>query len=215
MRQERLIGYARVSTNDQDLALQLDALKHAGCERRWIFTDKISGAKSERKGFDKCIAELREGDTLVVWRIDRLGRSLSHLVETVTGLRKRGVGFRSLQEGMIDTTSASGELVFGIFSVLAQFERRLIQERTKAGLDAARSRGRMGGRRPVADTDAKVQMVKALARNKLLSIDDICTQLSISRATYYRYLALGDNSNGSSAGSSEASSDQQDGSGLP
>jgi len=141
-----LYGYARVSTGDQDLALQLDALKNEGCDDKHVFTDKISGATSQRVGLDACLSQLKNGDTLLVWRLDRLGRSMSHLVSLVEELRQRGIGFRSICDGAINTTTTSGELVFNIFSSLAQFERRLIQERTRAGLEAARARGKTGGR---------------------------------------------------------------------
>ena len=134
----RLVGYARVSTDDQDLALQIDSLAGLGVVRDNIFTDKVSGSKTTRPGLDACLAHLRQGDTLVVWRLDRLGRSMHHLVELIEELRNRDIGFRSVNDGFIDTTSASGELIFHIFSALAQFERRLIQERTKAGLASAR-----------------------------------------------------------------------------
>ena len=137
---ERLIGYARVSTAEQDLQLQLDALDKTGCDE--IFEDKASGARAKRPGLDACVGALESGDTLVVWRLDRLGRSMPHLVGLVEELLGKGIGFRSLQDGAIDTTTASGELMFHIFSSLAQFERRLIQERTQAGLAAARARGR-------------------------------------------------------------------------
>jgi len=134
-----MIGYVRVSTFDQDLSLQIDALTRAGIPKPHIFMDKLSGAKTERPGLAKCLATLESGDILVVWRLDRLGRSMRHLITLVEDLRTRGIGFRSLNEGVIDTTSASGELIFNIFSALAQFECRLIQERTKAGLEAATS----------------------------------------------------------------------------
>src|SRR5437764_11441749 len=130
----RLVGYARVSSNGQELQLQLDALKEAGCPKANIFLDKISGSKSDRPGLDKCLQQLKEGDVLVVWRLDRLGQSMRHLIDLVEELRLRGVGFKSICDGVIDTTTASGELIFHIFTVLAQFERRLIQERTNAGL---------------------------------------------------------------------------------
>ncbi|MFH0823114.1 MAG: recombinase family protein [Pseudomonadota bacterium] len=142
------IGYARVSTNDQDLSLQVNELKAVGCDT--IFTDKVSGTKSERPGLDECLKTLRPGDTLIVWRLDGLGRSMQHLVSVVTELKSRGIGFRSLRDGAIDTTTASGELIFNIFAALAQFEAELIRERTRAGLSAARARGRNGGRKPVA-----------------------------------------------------------------
>src|SRR5919201_955449 len=137
------IGYARVSTQDQTLDLQKDALTKAGCER--LFSDTASGASTERKGLEQALGQLREGDTLVVWRLDRLGRSLPHLIETVTALEQRGIGFRSLTES-IDTTTSGGKLIFHIFGALAEFERNLIRERTLAGLAAARARGRSGGR---------------------------------------------------------------------
>jgi DNA invertase Pin-like site-specific DNA recombinase len=140
----RLVGYARVSTHDQDLALQLDALRKHGVGRGLIFTDKASGATHERPGLDACFSELRAGDILFVWRLDRLGRSVRHLVTLIDQLRDRGVGFRSICDGAIDTTTPSGELIFLVFSALAQFERRLIQERTRAGLAAARARSKGG-----------------------------------------------------------------------
>ena len=182
------IGYARVSTNDQDLSLQMNELKAAGCEP--IFTDKVSGAKSERPGLDDCLKTLRAGDTLVVWRLDRLGRSMQHLVSVVTDLKARGVGFRSLRDGAIDTTTASGELVFNIFAALAQFERELIRERTRAGRAAARARGQKGGRKPVSASDPRIRMAKKMHEDRSLSPSEICASLKISRATYYRYLSL-------------------------
>ena len=184
----RTIGYARVSTAAQDLRLQLDALSAAECEP--VFTDQASGAKSKRPGLDACVEELKAGDTLVVWRLDRLGRSMPHLVGLVEELLQRGVGFRSLQDGHIDTTTASGELMFHVFSSLAQFERRLIQERTTAGLSAARARGRLGGRRPITGADPRVQAAKRLNQDRSLGIDEICQTLGISRSTFYRYLAI-------------------------
>jgi DNA invertase Pin-like site-specific DNA recombinase len=137
----KLVGYARVSTNDQDVQLQLNALEIAGCKKNNIYIDHISGVRTERPGLEKCISELDTGDTLLVWRLDRLGRSMPHLVALIANLGKNGIGFRSLCDGAIDTTTASGELIFNIFSSLAQFERKLIQERTRAGLEAARARG--------------------------------------------------------------------------
>ena len=186
----RLVGYARVSTDDQDLSLQIDSLVGLGVSEDLIFTDKISGAKPARPGLEKCLAQLVPGDTLLVWRLDRLGRSMPHLVQLIEELRNRGVGFRSVNDGVIDTTSASGELIFHIFSALAQFERRLIQERTRAGLAAARARGRTGGRPPIEIDEAKVLAVQKLQEDRTLSIDDICETLRISRSTYYRYLQL-------------------------
>ena len=186
----RAFGYARVSTDDQNLALQLHALTHHGIPASQIFRDKLSGAKSDRPGLTKCIDALESGDVLVVWRLDRLGRSMRHLITLVEDLRDRGVGFRSLQEGAIDTTNASGELIFNIFSALAQFERRLIQERTKAGLAVARARGRHGGRPRLESEEARVMAAKKPAKDTSMSIDEICASLKISRSTYYRYLAM-------------------------
>ena len=178
----RIIGYARVSTDDQDLSLQLDALEQQGIPKSLICTDKLSGAKADRPGLEKCLDILQPGDTLAVWRLDRLGRSMRHLVTLIEDLRERGIGFRSISDGMIDTTSASGELIFHIFSALAQFERRLIQERTKAGLAAARARGRKGGRPPLLASEPKLILAKKLYADKTLSIDDICQTLKISRS---------------------------------
>jgi DNA invertase Pin-like site-specific DNA recombinase len=179
-----LIGYARVSTQDQILNLQKDALGKLGCNK--IFTDTASGAKAERKGLDEALEYVREGDTLVVWRLDRLGRSLKHLIETITELNNRKIGFKSIQEN-IDTTTSGGKLVFHIFGALAEFERDIIRERTQAGLLAARARGRKGGR-PKVLTLKKAQMVQDLYRNKDNSIDEICKTLNISRTTLYRYI---------------------------
>jgi DNA invertase Pin-like site-specific DNA recombinase len=186
----RRLGYARVSTDDQDLSLQIDALEKHGIAKSLIFMDKLSGARCDRPGLAKCLDALQCGDVLVVWRLDRLGRSMRHLITLVEDLRGRGVGFRSLNEGAIDTTNASGELIFNIFSALAQFERRLIQERTKAGLAAARARGRQGGRPRLEADVAKVRAVKRLAADKSIPIDDICDTLKISKSTYYRYVAM-------------------------
>ncbi len=184
----RLIGYARVSTSDQDLRLQMEELRSNGCDP--IFTDKVSGSKSERPGLDECLESLEPGDTLVVWRLDRLGRSLQHLVSVITDLNERRVSFRSLHDGVIDTTSPSGELIFHIFAALAQFERALIQERTRAGLASARARGRLGGRKPLKADNAKVRAAKRMHESQDMSIKEICSTLSISRATFYRYLSL-------------------------
>ncbi len=166
----RLFGYARVSTDDQDLSLQVDALQQHGIPKTAIFLDKVSGAKTERPGLTKCLESLTSGDILVVWRLDRLGRSMRHFITLVEDLRSKGISFRSLNEGAIDTTCASGELIFNIFSALAQFERRLIQERTKAGLAAARARGRQRGRPRVTAGEAKVVLAKKLNADKTLVV---------------------------------------------
>jgi DNA invertase Pin-like site-specific DNA recombinase len=188
----KLVGYARVSTTEQELTLQTDALLSAGCKKAFIFVDKASGAKEQRPGLDKCLEQLQKGDTLLVWRLDRLGRSMTQLVILVEELRKKGIGFRSLCDGAIDTTTASGELVFNIFSALAQFERRLIQERTLAGLASARSRGKKGGRPKISSKDPHVKTAKRMYLDKSLSINEICQTLQISRATFYRYISLAD-----------------------
>jgi DNA invertase Pin-like site-specific DNA recombinase len=180
------IGYARVSTNEQTLDLQRDALHQAGCLK--TFTDRISGATDERKGLDAALAYLRPGDTFVVWKLDRLGRSLKHLIATITALQEQQVEFRSLTE-QIDTSTPGGKLIFHIFGALAEFERDLIRERTQAGLAAARARGRQGGRPRALNTPAKVAMAQALYQDTNNGIDDICRTLHISRATLYRYLS--------------------------
>ncbi|MFO1419368.1 MAG: recombinase family protein [Candidatus Competibacteraceae bacterium] len=177
------IGYARVSTDDQSLGLQQDALRQAGCER--IYQEKVSGARAERAELARLLEALRPGDTLVVWRLDRLGRSLKHLIETVEHLDALGVGFQSLTE-TIDTTTSGGKLVFHLFAALAEFERTLIRERTRAGLQAARSRGRQGGR-PRALDEPKRRMAQALRDDPAQNIAAICATLGISRTTFYRY----------------------------
>jgi DNA invertase Pin-like site-specific DNA recombinase len=180
-----LIGYARVSTSDQNPELQTDALTKAGCER--IYTDSgVSGSKISRPELDKALDHVREGDCIVVWKLDRLGRSLTHLVGLVGELERRGVQFKSLQE-TIDTSTPGGKLVFHVFCSLAEFERDLIKERTNAGLTAARARGRVGGRPPSLTTE-QVKMGKALAMNRDISVTEICKQLGCSRTTYYRQI---------------------------
>src|SRR5215208_6631181 len=156
-----LLGYARISTHDQTLALQQDALNQAGCDR--VFTDTASGATAERHGLEEALSHVRRGDTLVVWKLDRLGRSLPHLIETIARLQARGIGFKSLTE-QLDTTTSGGKLVFHVFAALAEFERDVIRERTQAGLAAARARGQPGGRpRAAALDDArKVALARAL-----------------------------------------------------
>jgi DNA invertase Pin-like site-specific DNA recombinase len=182
------IGYARVSTDDQTLDSQLDALAKAGCDR--IFRDTLSGAMADRPGLCDALDHLRPGDTLVVWRLDRLGRSLRHLIETITGLHERGTGFRSLTEA-IDTTTSSGKLVFHIFGALAEFERDLIRERTSAGLVAARARGRTGGRPKVRafQDPRKLAAARRLYAEGKTAIGTICSTFGISKSTFYRYVA--------------------------
>jgi DNA invertase Pin-like site-specific DNA recombinase len=181
------VGYARVSTQDQTLDLQKDALEKIGCSK--IFTDTASGAKEERKGLDEALTYVRAGDSLVVWRLDRLGRSLKELIDIIKDLNNRNIDFQSLTEH-IDTSTPGGKLIFHIFGALAEFERDLIRERTKAGLAAARARGRKGGR-PKAQTlnsQKKVAMAQSLYDDKTNTIDEICQTLHISRATLYRYI---------------------------
>ena len=179
-----LVGYARVSTFEQNLNLQKDALKAAGCEK--IFEDQISGSVSTRPGMDRAMEFLREGDTLVVWRLDRLGRSLKHLIEVVGRLEERRIGFKSLQE-TIDTTSSGGRLIFHIFGALAEFERSLIRERTMAGLSAARARGKKGGR-PKALEPQKRELAVKLYHEKNKTVKDICKIMGISKPTLYSYV---------------------------
>jgi DNA invertase Pin-like site-specific DNA recombinase len=181
-----LIGYARVSTTDQNVTLQTDELKKVGCEK--IFRDKVSGAKTERPGLQEALEFLREDDSLVVWRLDRLGRSLKHLLETVSLLEERGIGFRSLQEA-IDTTTSGGRLIFHIFGALAEFERNLIRERTMAGLKAARARGRVGGRPRKLD-DKKTELAYRLYDEKKYAVKEICQMLGVSKPTLYAYWSL-------------------------
>src|SRR5215472_8898943 len=187
----RMVGYARVSTSDQDVSLQWEALRRAGCQEPLIFCDTASGAQTVRPGLETCLQVLAPGDLLVVWRLDRLGRSMAHLVTLIEGLLQRQVGFRSLSDGAIDTTTASGQLMFHIFSALAQFERRVIQERTQAGLAVARARGKKGGRIPRRAEEPRVRMAYTMSVDQSLSVQDICRVLRISQATFYRYVALG------------------------
>jgi len=179
-----LLGYARVSTTDQHPQLQVDALERAGCHR--VFTETASGASSDRPTLAQVLDQLRPGDTLVVWKLDRLGRSLRHLVDTVIGLADRSVGFRSLQEA-IDTTTPGGKLVFHVFAALGEFERDLIRERTSAGLAAARARPRRGGR-PSVMTVHKLQVAQQMYRSGQYSVAAIAMTLGVSRASVYRHL---------------------------
>ena len=182
-----LVGYARVSTHEQSLALQQDALIAAGCDR--TYTDVVSGVAVEREGLAGALDYVRAGDTLVVWRLDRLGRSLRHLIEQVTALEGRSVGFRSLTEA-IDTTTSGGKLIFHIFGALAEFERNVIRERTKAGLAAVRARGRVGGR-PRVLSPTQVEAARGLLADPARPIAEVCTALRVSRATLYRYVPAG------------------------
>ncbi|UAW63850.1 recombinase family protein [Mycoavidus sp. HKI] len=179
-----LFGYARVSTDDQNLNLQRDALKESGCER--IFEDTVSGAKAERTGLTGLMNVLRAGDTVVIWRLDRLGRTLKNLIQLVEDLETAKVGLRSLQEN-IDTTSSGGKLIFHLFGALAEFERNLIRERTQAGIAAARARGRMGGR-PKRLDPIKLALALKLYHERHHTIDEICQMMGISKSTLYNYL---------------------------
>ena len=174
------VGYARVSTLDQDPALQLDALTAAGCGK--VFEDRASGARTDRPGLQKALDYAREGDVLIVWKLDRLGRSLPHLIETVSALEKRAVGFRSLTEA-IDTTTPGGRLVFHLFGALGQFERDLIRERTRAGLAAAEARGRKGGRKPVITAD-KLKRAREII-DKGLTVREAAVRLKVGKTALY------------------------------
>lgn len=178
------IGYARVSTTDQRLDLQTDALTEAGCGR--VFTDQMSGAKAERPGLDEALSHARDGDTLVVWRLDRLGRSLGNLITLVNDLHERGVGFVSLQDS-IDTTTAQGRFFFHVTGAFAELERNLIRERVQAGLEAARARGRKGGR-PRAMSPETFATAKRLYDQREMTVAQICDQLGIKRRTFYKRL---------------------------
>ena len=178
------IGYARVSTDDQRLDLQIDALLAAGIDRDWIYEEHVSGAKTKRPQLDACMKALRKDDVLVVWRLDRLGRSLRELIDVVERLGEKGIGFRSLTES-IDTTTSGGRLIFHIFGAIAQFERDVISERTKAGLKAARARGARGGRKPKL-SDKQVRMAMVMLNDPTTTHDNVAQTLGVSRATIYR-----------------------------
>lgn len=186
-----MIGYARVSKSDntQVLDLQIDALMETGVNKEQIYIDKASGIKEDRVGLDNCLKALRENDTLVVWKLDRLGRNLKHLIAIVDDLSKRNIGFKVLSgQGVnIDTTTPSGKMVFSIFAALAEFERELIRERTIAGLKAARARGRTGGRK-FRLTKAQVRLAQVAMANRDTSVRELCAELKITRPTLYRYV---------------------------
>ena len=177
------IGYARVSTNDQNKSMQLDALRAAGCER--VFEDTASGATESRPGLDEALAFARKGDELVVWKLDRVGRSLPHLVKLMAQLRDQGIGFRSVTEN-IETETPGGRLVMHMFAALAEFERDLIRERTRSGLESARARGRTGGRKPLEP--AKLKALTAMWATKTMTANEIATQLDIGRRTVFKYV---------------------------
>lgn len=179
-----LIGYARVSTNDQNADAQRDALAQVGCLR--VFTDTTSGAIDDRPQLNRLLDQLRPGDTLVVWKLDRLGRNLRHLIQTISSLEERQVAFRSITEG-IDTSSPAGRLMFHLIGAIAQFERDLISERTKSGLQAARARGRTGGRPSVMD-DTKLAVAREMYSSRQHTVSEIARTLNVSRSTLYRSL---------------------------
>jgi DNA invertase Pin-like site-specific DNA recombinase len=182
-----LVGYAQVSTQDQELALQLDALKAAGCEK--VFTEKASGAQRERPQLKAALEYMRPGDTLVVWKLDRLARSMKQLIETVEHLGTQEMGFKSLTEAL-DTTTAGGKLIFHLFASLAEFERAVLRERTRAGLMAARARGRTGGR-PRALSEADLAVAKALLKDSGITVEDVARRLKVAPSTLYRALPGG------------------------
>ena len=183
-----LVGYARVSSRDQNPDLQLDALKGAGCER--VFVEKASGANRDRPELRAALDYARKGDTLVVWKLDRLARSTRQLIETVEDLQTRGIGFRCVTQNEIDTTTAGGRLVFTIFGAIAEFEREIIRERTRAGLEAAHARGRKGGR-PKGLTDADLKIARTLLRDRDITVADVARQLGVAPATLYRHIPGG------------------------
>ena len=182
-----LIGYARVSTNEQNPELQLDALKQAGCEK--IFTEKASGAQRDRPELHAALSYMRSGDTLVVWKLDRLARSLKQLIETVEALEEQGTGFKSLTE-TIDTTTSGGKLIFHIFAALAEFERSIIRERTRAGLASARARGRLGGR-PISLSENDISAAKALLSDPEITVEQAAERLGVATSTLYRHIPGG------------------------
>lgn len=180
------LGYARVSTDDQNLDLQRDALHRAGCAV--IYEETASGKKADREQLESCRKALRSGDTLVVWRLDRLGRSLPDLVQIVADLEQRGIGFESITE-KIETGSAAGKLIFHVFAALAEFERNLIRERTRAGLAAARARGRSGGRKPKLN-EKQIREIKALLRDPAIAVADVAKRYGVSRTTLYKHAGI-------------------------
>lgn len=192
MTNSTLIGYMRISKSDgsQTTALQFDALVAAGVDPTRIYEDAASGAKDDRPDLAACLKALRSGDTLVVWKLDRLGRSLRHLIEITDDLNKREIGLKVLtgHGASIDTTTAAGKMVFGIFAALAEFERELISERTKAGLAAARSRGRKGGRKPKM-TPTKLRLAQAALKEPATQVNALCRELGITRQTLYRHVS--------------------------
>jgi DNA invertase Pin-like site-specific DNA recombinase len=182
------LGYARISTADQDPQLQLDALAVVDCLK--IYTDIASGTKADRPQWQACLADLRPGDTLIIWKIDRLGRNLRDLIDIVTTLQTRGVGVRSLTNGIVDTTTAHGTFVFGIFALMAEYEAALIKERTQAGLAAARARGRTGGRKPKM-TPALINKAQRMYNARQFTMAEIAQSCDVTPMTIYRNITTG------------------------
>lgn len=184
-------GYARISTPDQKIDMQVDALLEQGVDKKNIYTDVISGARAERKGLDALLIHLREGDELIVWKIDRIARSVSHLARLLEEWEKQGIHFKSINEPFLETKTSHGKFIFTIFSAVAQLERDLIRERTKAGLESARRRGRVGGRKKGLSKEAKIKAklcAAAYTSERDLSVDQICKNLGVSKKTFYKYL---------------------------
>ncbi len=182
------LGYARVSTRDQNLSLQLDALRRAGCDDTYIYMEQVSGASKDRPELQRMLGQLRSGDVVVVWKLDRLGRSLADLIRLVEEIQEKGAGLQSLNDS-IDTTTPQGKLTFHIFAAMAEFEREIIRERTHAGLESARARGRKGGRPPGLTKEAQIKAAAAVSLyNQKMPVAEICRILSLSKRTLYKYL---------------------------
>ncbi|MCK8604258.1 recombinase family protein [Desulfoferrobacter suflitae] len=188
----RLVGYARISVLERSFEPQIEDLRKAGVSEELLFSDEAIVVRDTWRGLQDCLDELQAGDTLIVWRLDRIGKSLSQLVNFVEDLQNREIGFKSLRDTVIDTTQSDGEVVSDVFSCLAQFGRRLLQERARVGVATGRARGRQGGRRPIFASDPRVRAAKAMSLDENITVNEICTALKISRATYYRFLALAD-----------------------
>lgn len=188
----KIVGYARMSVLEHELHPQVAALRAAGVEEGLLFTDDTTSKGSQWEGLDACLAALDAGDTLIVWKIDRVGKSVSHLLDLFQSLHGRGIFFRSLSDVAIDTTGEGREIITEVFACLARFGRRLLQERAQIGIQKGRARGRQGGRRPIASSDPRVRTAKAMSLEGNVTVNEICSTLRISRATYYRYLGLED-----------------------
>ena len=186
----KLFGYIQISTESQSLDLQFDSLKKFGCREKNIFIDNVSDVKSARPGFIACMETLKSNDTLLIWRLDQLGKSMPELVSIIESLKEKNVGFKSICDDGIDTETTSAELIFNIFSSLSKFEKNIIQGRTKAGLARAKLIGNKGGRPSIKSTNQKVVLAKKMHQDKTLSINNICQTLKISRSTFYRYLEV-------------------------